>query len=175
MPTSDDAASGSDHGPPAFDPVYEEPSAEERVYAAVLRAREPTGVQTISERASCDRSTARKYLDWFTELGIVTRYDDRTPVTYERNEAYFEWRRINELVEQYTVAALGERVSAIRDRIRAYQETYGDETPGAVDALAVADDDIEEVWADLTDWATKREELRRHERARQLAADRGLG
>lgn len=177
MPEPDDTTSpDQDDGLPAFDPVFEEPSAEERVYEVVLQTREPASVSELAERASCDRSTARKYLDWFTELSIVTKYDARQPATYERNEAYFEWRRINGLAQQYTLDELRNRVASIRDRIQTYQETYDATTPSAVDSLSVADEDtIDEVWADLTDWATKREELRRHDRARQLRADTDVG
>lgn len=177
MPEPDDIPpSDQDDGPPAFDPVFEEPSAEERVYSVVLQTREPAPVSELAERADCDRSTARKYLDWFAELSIVTKYDAQQPVTYERNEAYFEWRRINELAQQYTLDELGDRVAAIRDRIQTYQETYDATTPEAVDSLSIADEDtIDEVWTDLTDWTTKREELRRHDRARQLQADTDVG
>lgn len=176
MPESGDTSSRDRNGPPAFDPVFEDVSAEERLYAVVLQTREPMSVSELAERASCDRSTARKYLDWFTELSIVTKYGSQQPVTYERNEAYFEWRRINELAQQYSLNELGERVGTIRNRIQTYQETYDATTPGMVDSVSVADDDtIDEVWADLTDWVTKREELRRHDRARQLRADTDIG
>lgn len=176
MPASSDPTPPDRDDPPPFDPVFEEASAEERVYAVVLQTREPTPVSELAERADCDRSTARKYLDWFTELSIVTKYDDQQPVTYERNPAYFEWRRINELAEQYTTDELGDRVRKIRDRIQHYQRSYDAPTPGSVDALSVSDDEtIDSVWADLTDWATKREELRRHDRARQLQMDTEFG
>lgn len=175
MPESGDTPS-SGTGPPAFDPVFDDASAEERVYGVVLQTHESTSVSELAERADCDRATAQKYLDWFAELSIVTKYDTQQPVTYERNEAYFEWRRINELAQEYTINELRDRVGAIRDRILTYQETYNATSPGAVDALSVADDDrIDEIWADLTDWTTKREELRRHDRARQLKADTDTG
>lgn len=137
MPKSNDTPSSDHDGPPAFDPVFEDASAEERVYAVVLQIREPTPVSELTERADCDRATARKYLDWFAELSIVTKYNTQQPVTYERNEAYFEWRRINEIAQEYTIDELRDRVGTIRDRILTYQETYNATTPSTVNALSV--------------------------------------
>jgi hypothetical protein len=41
----------------------------------------------IADRADCDPKTARKYLGWFANLGIVTRHDGH-PATYERDDAF---------------------------------------------------------------------------------------
>lgn len=162
----------SDHdSPPPFDDPFEAGDVEQRVYGVVLRTREPTGASAIAERADCDSKTARKYLQWFAELGIVTEHEGH-PRTYERNDAYFEWRRTDHLATEHSTEELQQRVSELTERIGGYEEEYGAPTPEAVDALdAVASEsekDVDDVYADLGDWATARRERRLCERARQL-------
>ena len=87
----------STDGPPPFDDPFSEDDVEQRIYGTILQTQEPTTASAIAERAECDSKTARKYLSWFGELGIVIRHDGH-PATYKRNNAYFEWRHINQLV-----------------------------------------------------------------------------
>ena len=157
-------------GPPPFEDAFSGDDAEQRIYGTILQTREPTAVSAIAERVDCDPKTARKYLDWFADLGIVTRHDGH-PVAYERNEAYFEWRRINQLAAEHSVEELQDRVRELTTRISEYEETYDAASPAVVDAIAVAETSDErttdEVYGDLADWATAHEERERHERARQ--------
>ncbi|AGB14953.1 Sugar-specific transcriptional regulator TrmB [Halovivax ruber XH-70] len=165
-------------GPPAFEDAFGGDDVEQRVYGTILQTRNPTAANEIAEGADCDPKTARKYLRWFTELGIVTRHDGR-PVTYERNDTYFEWRRIDRLATDHSVDALQQRVRELTARIDAYEDVYDASTPAAVDAVAAAEasDDrtIDDVYSDLGDWKTAREERRRHERARQQRSGAGTG
>jgi hypothetical protein len=124
------------------------------------------------QRADCHTDTARKYLDWFTQLDIATRYGGR-PTTYERNEAYFQWRYVNSLAESHTIEELRENVQTLRNRLTEYREKYGTEEPETVNALEVeTDESIDDVWNDLTNWVSIQEEFRLHERARQLLTER---
>ena len=50
---------------------------ERLVYGTVLHARSPASVKTIADRAGCDPKRARKYADWFAELGIVIMPDSQ--------------------------------------------------------------------------------------------------
>ena len=56
-------------------------------------------------------------------------------------------------------------------RITEYEEAYEAASPAAVDAVAAAEGSdertIDDVYSDLGDWATAREERDRYERARQ--------
>jgi len=161
----------ADDGPPSFENPFSGEDAERRVYGTVLRTREPTTANGIAERADCDPKTARKYLRWFAELGIVTR-NDGEPTTYERNDAYFEWRRIDRLAADNTTEELRQRVRELSERIAEYEDRYAAATPADVDAVAASADDrsIDDVYADLGDWASALEERDRHERARRQRA-----
>jgi predicted transcriptional regulator len=160
-------------GPPPFDDPFDDADVERRVYGTILQTRSPTGAREIAERADCDPKTARKYLEWFADLGIVTRHEGR-PATYERNDAYFEWRRIDRLAAEHSVEELQRRVSELSETIRTYEEAYDAEAPDRVNALDVAastdEKSIDEVYGDLGDWATARRERRQYERARQRRA-----
>jgi predicted transcriptional regulator len=167
-PTPENLAEGN---PSPLDTAFDDLSSKEQIYSALVQTREPTSAQDIAERADCHTDTARKYLDWFAQLDIATRYDSR-PTTYERNEAYFQWRYVNPLAENYTIEKLHENVQTLRDRLIEYREKYGTEEPETVNTLDVeTDESIGDVWNDLTDWTSIQEEFRLHERARQLLTE----
>lgn len=163
--------SGDSEGPPPFDDAFSGDDVEQRIYGTILGIRDPTSASSIADQVDCDPKTARKYLGWFADLGIVTRHEG-PPATYERNDAYFEWRRINRLAADHTTEALRNRVRALTDRITDYEDTYDASTPGAVDAIAVVEGtestSIDDVYRDLADWETARQERDRFERARQI-------
>ncbi len=163
----------STDGPPSFDDPFSGDDVEQRIYGTILQTREPTTASAIAERGECDPKTARKYLNWFANLGIVTCHDGH-PATYERNDAYFEWRRINQLAADHTVEELQAHVRKLTTRITDYEDTYDAATPAVVDAVAVAETSdertVDDVYSDLADWATAREERERYERARQQRA-----
>ncbi|MEF8820037.1 MAG: sugar-specific transcriptional regulator TrmB [Haloferacaceae archaeon] len=164
---------GPSDGPPPFEDAFGGDDVEQRIYGTVLQAREPTTASAIADAADCDPKTARKYLRWFDDLGIVVRHDGR-PATYERNDAYFEWRRIDQLAADRSIEDLQDRVRELTTRIAEYEATYDAASPAAVDAVAAAEagDErtIDDVYSDLADWATAREERDRYERARQQRA-----
>ncbi|SFL34391.1 hypothetical protein SAMN04487950_3462 [Halogranum rubrum] len=167
MPNSE-----SPDSPPPFEDAFRGDDVEQRIYGTILQTREPTAASTIATRADCDPKTARKYLGWFTDLGIVTRHDGH-PATYERNDAYFEWRRINQLAAEHSVEDLQQRVQELMAQINDYEAMYEASTPAAVDAVAISETTnrtIDDVYSDLADWATAREERTRYERARQQLA-----
>ena len=155
-------------GPPPFDRPFEGADTKQRVYGAVLHAREPMTAAEIAERADCSEESARTHLSFYADLGIVIHHDGR-PARYERNDDYFEWRRMNELANDHTVDELQAQVSELTDQIEAYREEYDADSPADVDVLEFDAERVDDVYADLGDWATAMEERRLHERARQKA------
>jgi DNA-binding transcriptional regulator GbsR (MarR family) len=155
-------------GPPPFDRPFDGEDTKQRVYGAVLHAREPMTAAEIAERADCSEESARTHLSFYADLGIVIHHEGR-PARYERNDDYFEWRRVNELANVHTVEELQARVSDLTDQIEAYREEYDADSPSDVDVLEYDAERVDDVYADLGDWATAIEERRLHERARQKA------
>lgn len=161
--------------PPPLDAAFEGGTSRERIYSALVQTRSPAGARDIAEWADCHPDTARDHLDWFTELGIATRHAGR-PTTYERNEAYFEWRYAAELADTHTLEALESNVSELRARLDDYRSKYDADDPASVDAHRHATDDgtdgsMEAVWRDLTNWSSITDELRLYDRARRLRMD----
>lgn len=150
-------------------PAFTGASVEERIYALIVQSDDEWTTSTVAEELECSTDTARKYLEWFVELGVCRKHDGR-PARYERNDDYFEWRYVTQLAESHTQADLKENVIELRNQLETYRERYGVERPDAVDLgddLVNLDRDIENVWDDLTAWASIEDELRLHDRARQ--------
>jgi predicted ArsR family transcriptional regulator len=157
----------SEETPPDFD-AWEDPDellkrgpTRERVLDVSLQLREPTTVADVAERADCNTETARDYLEWFAEMGIVREHSGR-PVRYELNRSYLRWRRIEKIrtafTEEEIVAELREALSAIED----YREEFGVDSPDAVSLLDAEDAaELEDRWESLSAWKTalKRAEL----------------
>lgn len=149
-----------EESPPDFD-AWEEPAdllkgqtTRERILDVALLLREPTTVADVADRANCDTETARTYLEWFAEMGIVREHRGR-PVRYERNQSYLRWRRIEKirttLTDEEIVAELKEALS----EITAYQEQFGVQSPDEVSLLDATDaSDLEERWETLSAWKT---------------------
>ena len=162
-------AQESRDNPPPFERPFEAEDTKQRVYGAILQAREPMTAAEIATRADCSDESARTHLAFYADLGIVIRHDGR-PVKYERNDEYFEWRRVNELARTKTVEELQTRVAELTDRIEEYRTEYDADSPAKVDVLEFDASRVDGIYTDLGDWATAIEERELHERARQKAA-----
>jgi len=131
-------------------------SIRERLLDVVIGLRTPTKVSTIANRADCDTETARDYLEWFDEMGMVQRHDGR-PVRYERNDAYFQWRRIDRIREEYSereiVNALDDTLNQIEDYRAQFDATHPDDV-SLVDANQEQNLSTEAAWEALSEWET---------------------
>ncbi|QLC35629.1 transcriptional regulator (plasmid) [Halarchaeum sp. CBA1220] len=156
-------------GPPPFDRPFDGEDTKQRVYGAVLHARDPMTAAELAERADCSTESARTHLSFYADLGIVIKHEGR-PVRYERNDDYFEWRRVNELARENTVDELQTRVSELTDRIEDYRDEYGADSPAEIDVLEFDPERIDDIYVELSQWATAIEERALHERARRKAA-----
>ena len=148
--------------------AWEDPDAlltdrpiRERMLDVVFQLREPATVAAIADRVDCDPGTARDYLEWFADAGMVREHSGQ-PVRYELNRSYLRWRRIERIRTEHTteeiVAELETALAARAEYRERFEATYPDE----VSLLAVTDaDDVAEVWEALSDWETmeKRAEL----------------
>ena len=142
-------------------------SVRDRVYETVVQLYEPATAAEVADRARCSEGAAREHLTWFAERGIVEAVEGR-PKRYVRNQAYFDWKRANDLRQEYTDAELGDRLEKLTEQERVYRERYGVQNPGEVDVTEAADyDALHEVWADVSDWKTLRREMRLVDRARK--------
>jgi predicted ArsR family transcriptional regulator len=156
-----------DEEPPDFD-ALDDPDTlltdqpiRERMLDVVFQLREPTPVAAIADRVDCDTETARNYLEWFAEAGIVREHPDR-PVRYESNRSYLRWRRVERIRTRYTDEEIVTELETVLGELEDYRERFGVTDPGEVSLLEAADaDDVAEAWEVLSEWETvqKRAEL----------------
>lgn len=149
-----------DESPPDIDELespktlLKEGPIRERVLDVIIGLRSPTKVSDIADLADCDTETTRDYLKWFDEMGMVQRHDGR-PVRYERNDAYFQWRRVEHFREEHSDEEIVEARSNAIDYFEDYREEFDADSPDNV-SLVEAGEDIatEDALEAISDWKT---------------------
>jgi len=149
-----------DEEPPDFDDL-EDPEelltdqpTRERMFDVIVQLRDPTKVSEIADMVECDTETARDYLHWFTEMGMVREYTGR-PTRYERNESYLQWRRIEAIRSDYTDEEIVAELTATLEDLESYRERFDAGSPGAVSLVdASREHAIEDAWEALSEWQT---------------------
>lgn len=159
-PTSPDIGLRDD-----WDETVADRTVKERVYEVTTKLTEPTAVSVIADRADCTKEGARSHLAWFVEMGILRKTADN-PALFERNEAYFEFRRITELVRRHeTVDEIDAALEDYRARDAELAEYYDESAPELV-VLAGVDDRFEAAHDRLAEWRTVRRRIRELKEAR---------
>lgn len=126
----------------------------ERMLDVAVQLREPTPVAAVADRVDCDTETARDYLEWFAEAGIVSEHPGR-PVRYESNRSYFRWRRVERIRARYTDEEIVAELETALDELQDYREQFGVTDPGEVSLLEAADgNEVAEAWETLSEWKT---------------------
>lgn len=142
-------------------------------FDAVLALNEPATANEVAQLAGHGVDAAREYLEWFEQMGIVTQVTE-SPATYERNQAYLNWRRVQTLRQEYSSDELLDLLRTHVDRTETLEAEFGVGSPEAVSIAEYAsatDKTIGEVWERLTAWQTARRRVELLERA--LAAESG--
>jgi len=142
-------------------------------FDAVLGLDSPATASEVAELAGHGVDAAREYLEWFERMGIVTRVTD-SPATYERNQAYLNWRRIQQLRNRYDDDELLAFLDDAAERDESFAETFGVPSPDAVAITTHAADtgrSVEAVWQDVSAWKTTRRRIALLERALQTDSD----
>ena len=129
----------------------------ERLFGVILQVREPTKVPAIADSADCDTGTARNYLEWFESMGIVREYSGR-PTQYERNDAYFEWRRVEQIRSTHSNEEIREEPTDVLDRMAGYRGRFDAESSDDVPLVELSRDlSTEAAWKALSKWKTLRQ------------------
>ena len=140
----------------SLDTLFKSGPIRERLLDVVVGLRTPTKVSRIADRADCDTETARDYLEWFDEMGMVHRHDGR-PVRYERNDAYFQWRRIDQFREEYSEQEIVDALADTIDEIKAYRTQFDAQHPDEVSLVDATQEQnlcTEATWEALSEWET---------------------
>lgn len=125
-------------------------------FDAVLGLDSPATAGDVADLAGRGVDAAREYLDWFERMGIVTRVTE-SPATYERNQEFLNWRRVQMLRDDYTTDELVAFLETETRRAEALAEKFDVGSPDAVSISNQAADSgrsVEEVWEDVSAWKT---------------------
>ena len=136
-------------------------------FDAVLALDSPATANDVAELAGHGVDAAREYLDWFERMGIVTQVTD-SPATYERNQEYLNWRRVQKLRQQYATDELLELLKTESERAETLQSEFDVESPDEISITRYASEtgqSIEDVWERLSAWQTARRRVALLERA----------
>lgn len=136
-------------------------------FDAVLGLGSPATASEIADLAGHGVDAAREYLEWFERMGIVTQVTD-SPATYERNQEYLNWRRVQQLRDQYDDEELLAFLEDAVERDESFAEKFDVGSPDAVAIVADAtntDRSVETVWREVSAWKTTRRRISLLERA----------
>jgi len=136
-------------------------------FDAVLGLDSPATASDVAELAGHGVDAAREYLDWLERMGIVTQLTD-SPATYERNQEYLNWRRVQTLRREYAPETLLEFLQTESERTTELADEFDTTSPDEVSITQYAkatDQPLEAVWEQLSAWKTARRRIRLLERA----------
>lgn len=160
LPDAPDRQPGDDEEPADFsawdapEEVLRGGPIRERMLDVLVQLRDPTTVSTVADRAQCDTETARDYLEWFAEMGMVREIGGR-PVQYERNDSYFRWRRIEQIRAEYSDSEIVDALTETLEQLAAYESQFDAGHPGAVSLVDASEErTVEEAWHALSEWRT---------------------
>ena len=149
----------------------------EDFFDAVLELDSPSTASEVADLAGHGVDAAREYLEWFERMGVVTRVTD-APATYERNQEYLNWRRVQRLRSEFDDDELLTFLEDAVEENESFVERFDAETPDAIAVTAHAagtDRSVEAVWRDVSAWKTTRRRISLLERALQTGSDGTAG
>lgn len=149
-------------------------SARERIYAITTQLTDPTDVSTIAERADCSPNTARDTLAWFTEMGIVRQVTEN-PALYRRNQAYFEFLRVDRLASTHTPSELDALLADLREQESEVAAEFDVEHPEDVTLDTTDPETLETRYDRLSEWRSLRQRIRDVHRAKADQDDQHSG
>lgn len=162
LPDSPEVHPGDDEEPADFsawdtpEEVLRGGPIRERMLDVIVQLREPTAVSTVADQVECDTETARDYLEWFAEMGMVREIEGR-PIQYERNDSYLRWRRIEQIRAEYPDSEIVDALTETLEQLAAYESQFDADHPGAVSLVDASEElTVEEAWHALSEWRTLR-------------------
>lgn len=133
----------------------------QRVYDIVTGTSEYTSASAIATRAECSDDGARNALSQLIEMGIAEKREGR-PAEYRRNDAYFRWKRIEDLAENHTVGELRSRIDELIEEDEAFQSRFDVPSPDAIAPTTFGTsghDEIHKQWEAVSRWRSVRHDI----------------
>lgn len=145
-----------------------------RVYEAVLAISEFTRHHEIAEVARCAPNTAKKHLKRLRQMGIVEFRHTGGALMFRRNDAYLEWREVNQIAEDHSLQEIVERVRELEAEEAELKEELGVEGPDTASVYrSDSDRPTHELMQAIGTWNGIQRDIRLYEAARQLQQNGG--
>lgn len=104
----------------------------DRVRAVAEMLTEPRSASWVAEQAQVNYKTGRKYLDKLVADGRLRTTESKQETRYYPNPRVQFFEELEELIDEHTKDELTAELSAMSDRIEAWQTEYGVESPDAL-------------------------------------------
>jgi len=125
----------------------------DRVMSTILGTSEYTWHREIAEIANCSENSAKKHLDRLVDMGLVQRKPNPNIALYRRNDAYFEWRAVDQAAEQLSAEEIAERVEQLENRREDFEDKFGSANPTSVSVFdAESENAIHERMKEIGEW-----------------------
>jgi hypothetical protein len=108
--------------------------------------------------ADCSDQGARNILSDFEELGIVEKAGEN-PLKYDKNKAYFRFRRGYELAQAHSDEELRAGIVDRWNKHQAWQQEFETEHPSTISIEQVHEEQGEDAVRELQEWSTTYEAL----------------
>jgi DNA-binding transcriptional ArsR family regulator len=141
-------------------------TAFQRIHTVLKNTYEPHTTGEIADAAATTQPTVRKHVEPLVEAGMVVRRERGNAVEYVWNQTQRRINRIAELADEHTAAELDGKIRRAKERIAAFEDEYGVESPNELANALRPDDD--NGWDDLATWRTLEDDLKRIEAAQAM-------
>ena len=135
-----------------------EQTARERLLDAIHALSQPTKISVLAEMADCSDQGARNILSDFEELGIVEKVGE-TPLKYDKNEAYFRFRRGYELAQSHSDEELRAGIVDRWNKHQAWKQEFETEHPSTINIEQLHKEQGEDAVRELQEWSATYEAL----------------
>jgi DNA-binding transcriptional ArsR family regulator len=141
-------------------------TAFQRIHTVLKNTYEPHTTGEIADAAATTQPTVRKHVEPLVEAGMVVQRERGNAVEYVWNQTQRRINRIAELADEHTAAELDGKIRRAKERIAAFEDEYGVESPNELANALRPDDD--NGWDDLATWRTLEDDLKRIEAAQAM-------
>lgn len=139
------------------EPEYEQ-TARERLLSAIHTLSKPAKVSTLAEMADCSDQGARNILSDFEQLGVVEKVAE-DPLKYDKNDAYFRFRRGQDLATTHSDAEIVSEIQSKWNHHREYQKEFSTPLPNSVNVEQIQDEYGDDGASQIRKWRNVYEKL----------------
>jgi predicted ArsR family transcriptional regulator len=140
---------------PGIEAWTEQASAFDRVRSVADTLARPRSASYVAEQASVAENTARDHLERLVEMNVLLRETREGTTLYAPDPLHTRAQALRDLLEEHDHDELVGLKAALQERIEAWRDEYGVDSPAALRARAADTDDAaatREIREAASDW-----------------------